>query len=187
MGPARRWMAVLLLAAACHRDGPSDASFSAIVDAGETLASLDADEAVHFTRLKPFLPETLGALHGGETRSSTSQYPGGFAVSQVERDYLGSGRRSAVRILDTNLNRKAGVAVRAEAADAPHARPFESGNAKGYLDYDPQKRVAQARVVISQRFVLDVTVEDTPDDREAERTVRAIDLKGLEKLASAKP
>ena len=171
-----------LLAVSCHGSTPAPVTPEAPPDAG---VATETEPALHFTRLKPFLPETLGTLRGGETRSSTSEYPGGFAVSQVERDYVGLGRHSAVRILDTNLNRKAGVAVRAEAADAPHARPFESGRARGYVDYDPQRRVAQARVVIAERFVLDVTVDDAPDDRDAERTVRALDLEGLEKLASS--
>ncbi len=115
-------------------------------------------------------------------KASTSQF-GGVAVSEIERAYEGHNQKAAIRILDTNLNRRAGAAVRAQASQVPNARPFADGQALGYVTFDPERRYAQASVVVADRFVVGVTLDDAHDDREVERLARAMDLGGLGKLA----
>jgi hypothetical protein len=114
-------------------------------------------------------------------KASTSQF-GAVAVSEIDRIYESKVRRAEIRIVDTNLPQKAGASVHAQPDGLPNARPFASGSARGYFTYDPQRRFALASVIIADRFVIGVTVENSPDDGDVERLVRAMDLPGLGRL-----
>jgi hypothetical protein len=182
MHPVSRLAVFWLAATACHHDPPPTPN----PPAEEPARPPRDGDSIHFTRLKPFLPAELDGFHGGELKASTSQF-GGVAVSEIERFYEREARRAEIRILDTNLNRKEGAALKAQASEVPHGRPFSSGPAQGYVSFDPERRYAQASIVVADRFVVGVTIEDARDDREAEGLVRALDLTGLGKLAAPHP
>jgi hypothetical protein len=141
-------------------------------------------ESVHFSELKPFLPDRLGGFTGGEMKASTSQF-GTVAVSEIDRIYESRSRRAQIRVVDTNLSRQSGAAVRPQPEGAPNARPFAQGSAHGYFSYDPQRRLAQASVIVGERFVVGITVEDAADDADAQMLVKALDLAGLGRLGAA--
>jgi hypothetical protein len=176
----------LALMGACHATQPTTAP-TPDASSKPTLAVSESrrPDSVHFTQLKPFLPDHLDGFVGKEMKASTSQF-GAVAVSEIDRVYESSARRAEIRIVDTNLPQKAGASVHAQPDGLPNARPFASGSARGYFTYDSQRRYALASVVISDRFVIGVTVENSPDDGDVERLVRAMDLPGLGRLVDTR-
>lgn len=143
---------------------------------------------VYFKELAPFLPEALEGFEVGHTAGSTGKY-GDVSVSEAERTYTrGEGREVKVRIVDTTMSEKIGHAIR-EAAQKAKGRaasdptaPIQWEEAVGFVRYDAEEALAEANLVVGDRFVVAVTSRGFPSTVEVRRVARGIDLAGLARL-----
>jgi hypothetical protein len=147
-----------------------------------------AAPCVYFKQLAPFLPDTLEGFTVGNTAGSTGKY-GDVSVSEAERTYTrGEGREVKVRIVDTTMGDKIVKAIR-EAAEKAKGRaasdptaPIQWGEAVGFVRYDAEGALAEANLVVGDRFVVAVTSRGFPGTVEVRRVARGIDLAGLARL-----
>ncbi|WAS88888.1 MULTISPECIES: hypothetical protein [unclassified Corallococcus] len=147
-----------------------------------------AAPCVYFKDLAPFLPESLEGFTVGATAGSTGKY-GEVSVSEAERTYTrGEGREVKVRIVDTTMGLKLGQAIR-EAAQKAKGRaasdptaPIQWKEAVGFVRYDADESVAEANLLVGERFVVAVTSRGFPSTVEVRRVARGIDLAGLARL-----
>ncbi|RKG63986.1 hypothetical protein D7V80_28605 [Corallococcus sp. CA054B] len=147
-----------------------------------------AAPCVYFKDLAPFLPESLEGFTVGATAGSTGKY-GEVSVSEAERTYTRSeGREVKVRIVDTTMGLKLGQAIR-EAAQKARGRaasdptaPIQWKEAVGFVRYDADEAVAEANLLVGDRFVVAVTSRGFPSTVEVRRVARGIDLAGLARL-----
>jgi hypothetical protein len=156
----------------------------------EVTPSVPAASApcVYFKQLAPFLPEQLDGFTVARTEGSTGKY-GEVSVSEAERLYTrGEGREVKVRIVDTTMGEKIGRAIR-DAADrakgkaaSDPAAPIHWGDAVGFVRYDAEESVAEANLLVGDRFVVAVTSRGFPGTVEVRRVARGIDLAGLARL-----
>ena len=147
-----------------------------------------AAPCVYFKDLAPFLPERLEGFTVGSTGGSTGKY-GEVSVSEAERTYTrGEGREVKVRIVDTTMGGKIGQAIR-EAAEKAKGRPASDPTAPiqwkeavGFVRYDSDEALAEANLLVGDRFVVAVTSRGFPGTVEVRRVARDIDLAGLARL-----
>jgi hypothetical protein len=146
---------------------------------------------VHFEELRPFLPESLEGLTRARDTGSTGRY-GDMAVSETERRFTrGEDREVKVRIVDTSMGERLGQAIRA-AADEGRNRarndptaPIFWKDAVGFVRYDETKGLAEASLLVGNRYVVAVTTRGYPGTVEVRRVARSIDLEGLARLHQA--
>ncbi len=156
----------------------------------EVAPSVPAESApcVYFKQLAPFLPEQLDGFQVARTQGSTGKY-GDVSVSEAERLFTrGEGREVKVRIVDTTMGQKIGQAIR-EAADRAKSRdpsdpsaPIHWRDAVGFVRYDAEESLAEANLLVGDRFVVAVTSRGFPGTVEVRRVARDIDLAGLARL-----
>jgi hypothetical protein len=111
------------------------------------------------------------------------------SVSEAERLFTrGEGREVKVRIVDTTMGEKIGKAIR-EAADRAKGRdtsdpaaPIHWGDTVGFVRYDAEESLAEANLLVGDRFVVAVTSRGFPGTVEVRRVARGIDLAGLARL-----
>ena len=147
-----------------------------------------AAPCVYFKQLAPFLPEQLEGFTVARTQGSTGKY-GEVSVSEAERLFTrGEGREVKVRIVDTTMGEKIGKAIRdaankarSRAASDPSA-PIHWEDAVGFVRYDAEEAVAEANLLVGDRFVVAVTSRGFPSTVEVRRVARGIDLAGLARL-----
>ncbi|WP_426732477.1 hypothetical protein [Myxococcus faecalis] len=158
--------------------------------ANEVTASIPAASApcVYFKTLAPFLPEELEGFTVARTQGSTGKY-GEVSVSEAERLFTrGEGREVKVRIVDTTMGQKIGQAIRdaaERAKDRPAsdpAAPIHWKDAVGFVRYDAEEALAEANLLVGERFVVAVTSRGFPGTVEVRRVARGIDLAGLARL-----
>ncbi len=148
----------------------------------------EAAPCVYFQRLSSFLPERLEGYTRTRSEGSTGKY-GEVSVSEAERTFTrGEEREVRVRIVDTTLAEKLGKAIRAaaesgrgRAASDPTA-PIFWGDAVGFVRYDAEEGLAEANLLVGERYVVAVTSRGTPGTVEVRRVARDIDLAGLARL-----
>ncbi len=146
---------------------------------------------VHFEDLRRFLPETLEGLSRAQEGGSTGRY-GEVSVSEAERSFThGEDREVKVRIVDTTLGQKLGQAIRAAAQEgSKRARndptaPIFWKDAVGFVRYDETNGLAEASLLVGNRYVVAVSSRGFPGTVEVRRVARGIDLEGLARLGQA--
>jgi hypothetical protein len=162
---------------------------------GETEPTAEATPAafpcVHFEELRPFLPEKLEGFTRARDTGSTGRY-GDMSVSEAERRFTrGEDREVKVRIVDTNLGQRLGQAILA-AADEGRARaqndptaPIFWKDAVGFVRYDEANGLAEASLLVGNRYVVAVTSRGFPGTVEVRRVARGMDFEGLARLHQA--
>ncbi len=153
-----------------------------------SAASPDNFPCVHFEQLRPFLPEVMEGLARGRDGGSTGRY-GDVSVSEAERSFTrGEEREVKVRIVDTSLGGKLGEAIKA-AADEGRNRarndptaPIFWKDAVGFVRYDETTGLAEASLLVGERYVVAVSSRGFPGTVEVRRVARGIDLEGLARL-----
>jgi hypothetical protein len=146
---------------------------------------------VHFEELRPFLPEKLEGLIRGRDGGSTGRY-GDVSVSEAERNFTrGEEREVKVRIVDTSLGTKLGQAIKAAAdesrnrAQSDPTAPIFWKDAVGFVRYDETTGLAEASLLVGNRYVVAVSSRGFPGTVEVRRVARGIDLEGLARLHQA--
>lgn len=185
----RLFLLALVLGTACTDGGkqtPGD---------GET-ATANAPAAfpcAHFEDLRRFLPETLEGLERSQEGGSTGRY-GEVSVSEAERSFThGEEREVKVRIVDTSLVRKLGQAILAAAENGRGRAPndptapifWKDKDAVGFVRYDASTELAEASLLVGNRYVVAVSTRGFPGTVEVRRVARDIDLEGLARLHQA--
>jgi hypothetical protein len=96
-----------------------------------------------------------------------------------------------VRIVDTSRGERLGQAIRA-AADEGRNRarndptaPIFWKDAVGFVRYDESKGLAEASLLVGNRYVVAVTTRGFPGTVEVRRVARSMDLEGLARLHQA--
>ncbi len=185
---ARRLLLLALLAATACTDGGKTTPG---VSEPASAAALAGFPCVHFEQLRPFLPEALEGLARGRDGGSTGRY-GDVSVSETERIFTrGEEREVKVRIVDTSLGSKLGQAIKA-AADEGRNRarndptaPIFWKDAVGFVRYDETTGLAEASLLVGDRYVVAVSSRGYPGTVEVRRVARGIDLEGLARLHQA--
>ncbi|AKJ01719.1 hypothetical protein ATI61_103430 [Archangium gephyra] len=163
-------------------------------DADSTAANTPASfPCAHFEDLRAFLPESLEGLQRTQEGGSTGRY-GEVSVSEVERSFThGEDREVKVRIVDTSLGKKLGQAIRA-AADEGRGRAtndptapifWKDKEAVGFVRYDVSSGLAEASLLVGNRYVVAVSSRGYPGTVEVRRVAQDIDLEGLARLHRA--
>ncbi|MGC4117202.1 MAG: hypothetical protein QM765_22105 [Myxococcales bacterium] len=186
-----------LLGAAC-KDAPAKPVPEAISGAATTAAaeptaprsdagakapsSLDG-KTLHFTNLQRFAPDALLDFQGGKLAASTAQI-GEVAVSEVERTYSSGARTLKLRLVDTSLNRGARAPKPGEAYedDRKIGRPLGIAGASGYLEFEKESRRATANLIVTDRVLVTLTLEDARGPEDLQRLAVALDLRKLDAL-----
>jgi len=148
----------LALGAGCLDNG------SALSEVAPSVPAASAP-CVYFKQLAPFLPAQLDGFTVAHTQGSTGKY-GEVSVSEAERLFTrGEGREVKVRIVDTTMGEKIGKAIR-EAADRAKGRdtsdpaaPIHWGDTVGFVRYDAEESLAEANLLVGDRFVVQVVVK----------------------------
>nr|WP_211194253.1 hypothetical protein [Pyxidicoccus fallax] len=138
--------------------------------------------------MAPFLPSQLEGFTVTHTQGSTGKY-GEVSVSEAERLFTrGEGREVKVRIVDTTMGGKIGQAIRDAAQRAKGRDPSDPAapilweDAVGFVRYDEEESLAEANLLVGERFVVAVTSRGFPGTVEVRRVARGIDLAGLARL-----
>jgi hypothetical protein len=147
-----------------------------------------AAPCVHFSQLSPFLPEQLEGFTHTQSEGSTGKY-GEVSVSEAERTFSrGEDREVKVRILDTTMGGKIGQAIRAAAEGARRRHPsdvtapiFWEGTV-GFVRYDEGEALAEANLLVGERYVVAVTSRGFPGTVEVRRVAQGMDFAGLAQL-----
>lgn len=156
----------------------------------EQALTVPAESApcVYFKELAPFLPAKLDGFTVARTQGSTGKY-GEVSVSEAERLFTrGEGREVKVRIVDTTMGEKIGKAIREAASRAKGRDPSDPSapihweDAVGFVRYDEEESLAEANLLVGDRFVVAVTSRGFPGTVEVRRVARGIDLAGLARL-----
>jgi hypothetical protein len=185
---ARRLLLLVLVAGtACTDGGKKTPGVTAPASAEGTAAF----PCVHFEELRPFLPETMEGLSRVRDGGSTGRY-GEVSVSEAERSFThGEDREVKVRIVDTTLGKKLGQAIRAAAQEGRHraqndpTAPIFWKDAVGFVRYDETNGLAEASLLVGNRYVVAVSSRGFPGTVEVRRVARGIDLEGLARLSQA--
>lgn len=174
--------ATLLALAGCREQAAPTAPVAA---APEPLA---APSCVYFKQLSAFLPSELVGFRLNKDEGSTGKY-GEVLVSEAERLFVHpTGGHVSVRIVDTSLSKRLGTAIRAAADEASSREatdptaPILTGDAVGFVRYDPEDAKAEANLLVGGRFVVAVSSVGFRGTTEVRRVTRALDLAGLSKL-----
>ncbi|MET0406010.1 MAG: hypothetical protein ABW123_26560 [Cystobacter sp.] len=176
----------LLTGAACTNGG----KVTPPAEEGVSGEAPTAFPCVHFEDLRRFLPESLDGLPRARDGGSTGRY-GEVSVSEAERSFShGEEREVKVRIVDTSLGEKLGQAILAAANEArgrarndPTAPIFwKDKEAVGFVRYDETNTVAEASLLVGNRYVVAVSSRGFPGTVEVRRVARDIDLKGLARM-----
>jgi hypothetical protein len=185
----RLFLLALIAGTACT-DGGKKTPGGADSTAANTPASFPC---AHFEDLRAFLPERLDGLQRTQEGGSTGRY-GEVSVSEVERSFThGEDREVKVRIVDTSLGKKLGLAIRA-AADEGLGRPtndptapifWKDKEAVGFVRYDVSSGLAEASLLVGNRYVVAVSSRGYPGTVEVRRVAQDIDLEGLARLHRA--
>ena len=183
----RRLLLLSLLAAGACTDGGKR------TPEGPEATAPDAPMAfpcAHFEELRRFLPETMEGMSTSQEGGSTGRY-GDVAVSEAERSFIrGEEREVKVRIVDTSMSQKLGLAIRAAAAEGrgraandPTAPIFwKDKEAVGFVRYDERTERAEASLLVGGRYVVAVSSRGFPGTVEVRRVAQGIDLEGLARL-----
>jgi hypothetical protein len=178
---------VLVAGTACTDGGKTTPGVSA--PASEEAAATFS--CVHFEDLRHFLPETLEGLARARDGGSTGRY-GEVSVSEAERSFThGEDREVKVRIVDTTLGKKLGQAIRAAAQESRNraqndpTAPIFWKDAVGFVRYDEANGMAEASLLVGNRYVVAVSSRGFPGTVEVRRVARGIDLEGLARLSQA--
>ncbi|MFE8600993.1 hypothetical protein KYC5002_36230 [Archangium violaceum] len=162
-------------------------------DADSTAANTPADfPCAHFEELRAFLPESPEGLQQSQEGGSTGRY-GEVSISEVERSFThGEDREVKVRIVDTSggLGKKLGQTIRAAADEGrdratndPTAPIFwKDKEAVGFVRYDASTTLAEASLLVGNRYVVAVSSRGYPGTVEVRRVAKDIDLEGLARL-----
>lgn len=154
----------------------------------EGLAAAVEAPCVHFSQLQPFLPEAPDGFTLTRSGASTGKY-GEVSVSEAERTFSrGTEREVKVRIVDTTMGGKLGHAIRAAAEEA--RRRGEAGitspifweSAVGFVRYDADEAVAEANLLVGERYVVAVTSRGFPGTVEVRQVAQGMDFAGLARL-----
>ncbi len=167
---------------------PSVAAALARADGGpaplrpESLPPLNG-RTVHFTELRRFAPDALLEFAGGRTSASTAHL-GAVAVSEVERQYHGPDEQSLkLRLLDTSLDRGAAPAPGKAFEDAQRVgRPIRTAGAAGYVEYGKESHLGVANLIVADRVLVTLTLQNASGPEDAERLAAALDLAALDRL-----
>ena len=144
----------------------------------------------HFEQLRDFLPPSLEGLPRTRDAGSTGRY-GDVSVSEAERSFtLGEEREVKVRIVDTSLSQKLGQAILAAASGAqsralndPTAPIFwKDKQTVGFVRYDATNGLAEASLLVGNRYVVAVSSRGFPGTVEVRRVAGGLDLAGLARL-----
>jgi hypothetical protein len=186
----RRLFLLALVSGTACTDGGKKTPGDADSTAANTLASFPC---AHFEDLRAFLPESLEGLERSQEGGSTGRY-GEVSVSEAERGFThGEEREVKVRIVDTSLGKKLGQAIRA-AAEEGRNRPtndptapifWKDKEAVGFVRYDASTTLAEASLLVGNRYVVAVSSRGFPGTVEVRRVARDIDLEGLARLHQA--
>ena len=186
----RRLFLLALVSGTACTDGGKKTPGDADSTAANTLAPFPC---AHFEDLRAFLPESLEGLERSQEGGSTGRY-GEVSVSEAERSFThGEEREVKVRIVDTSLGKKLGQAIRAAAEEGRH-RPtndptapifWKDKEAVGFVRYEESTGLAEASLLVGNRYVVAVSSRGFPGTVEVRRVARDIDLEGLARLHQA--
>jgi hypothetical protein len=184
----RRLLLLVLVAGTACTDGGKKTPGVTVPASAEAPATFPC---VHFEDLRHFLPETLEGLSRSRDGGSTGRY-GEVSVSEAERSFThGEDREVKVRIVDTTLGKKLGQAIRAAAQEGRHraqndpTAPIFWKDAVGFVRYDETTGLAEASLLVGNRYVVAVSSRGFPGTVEVRRVARGIDLEGLARLSQA--
>jgi hypothetical protein len=190
IGPVREIKSQLALLLLALVSGPGCSENSRAPEAEPAAAATPVTPApcVYFKDLAPFLPDALEGFTLATTEGSTGKY-GDVSISEAERTFTrGEDREVKVRIVDTTLGGKIAKSIRA-AAEQGKQRPESDPTAPifwdaavGFVRYDASEAMAEANLVVGERFVVAVTSRGFPGTVEVRRVARGIDLAGLARL-----
>lgn len=186
----RRLFLLALVSGTACTDGGKKTPGDAVSTAANTPAAFPC---AHFEDLRAFLPERMEGLERSQEGGSTGRY-GEVSVSEVERSFThGEDREVKVRIVDASIGNKLGLAIRA-AADEGRSRPTNDPTAPifwkdkevvGFVRYDASTTLAEASLLVGNRYVVAVSSRGYPGTVEVRRVARDIDLEGLARLHQA--
>lgn len=168
---------------------PSVAAALARADSGlaplrpESLPPLNG-RTVHFTALRQFAPDALLELSGGRTSASTAHF-GEVAVSEVERLYEGPDeRRLKLRLVDTSLNHQVAPPPPGPAFEDAQkiGRPLHVAGGAGYVEYAKESHLAVANLIVAERVLVTLTLQNASGPEDAERLAAALPLAALDRL-----
>lgn len=184
--PPVRWGAALAVLAACTSSPPAYLTQALSRDAGPEPIKQYEGKSLHFSELLAFAPEKLLELQGGKATASTAKI-GEVAVSEVERTYTQGELTAKIRIVDTSLNRGSRPPEPGPAFedDRKIGRPVLTSGANGYVEFEKESRRAVANLIVADRVLVTLTLENARGPEDAERLAAALDLRRLEKLLQA--
>lgn len=175
-----------LLAAGCTEAPKPSAAAPATAPATRDASAgppktLDG-KTLHFTNLQEFAPDAILDFASGKFAASTAQI-GEVAVSEVERTYAApDGRSLKLRIVDTSLNRGARAPKPGPAFedDQKVGRPVGTAGASGYVEFEKESRRATANLIVTDRVLVTLALENARGVEDVERLAVALDLRKLD-------
>jgi hypothetical protein len=148
---------------------------------------------VDFRVLKELLPESAGGLKRTSATGEKSAAMG-MGVSQAEGKYQGEGAaRLTVKLIDTSGvggfalagMAMAGLEIDKENDDG-YERTSTVGGRKIFEKYNNRSKRGEVKVLVANRFVVEVDGDEVPMDAIKELATSKLDLAKLESLASTK-
>ena len=157
-------------------------------DAGAQATPPLDGRSVHFTRLLELAPDKLLEYEGGKPAASTLRI-GEVAVSEVERTYVNGEQSVKLRLVDTSLNRGARAPKPSAAFEDEQriGRPVQTSGASGYVEFEKEQRRAVANLIVSDRVLVTLAMENARGPEDVERLASTLDLRRLEAILAALP
>ncbi|HEY0707632.1 MAG TPA: hypothetical protein VGG33_12595, partial [Polyangia bacterium] len=146
-----------------------------------------------FRVLKDLLPESAGALKRTSATGEKSAAMG-MGVSQAEGKYAGAGDgRLTIKLIDTSGVggfALAGMAMAGVEIDKETENGYERtgtvGGRKIFEKYDNRTKRGEVKMLVANRFVVEVDGDDVPMETIKALATSKLDLAKLESLAVAK-
>ncbi len=169
--------------AASAQAAPAPGSTPAARDGGPALPPTIDGKSLHHTRLQEFAPDRILDFEGGKIAASTAQI-GEVAVSEVERTYTSGAQTMKLRIVDTSLNRGARAPKPGPAFedDQRIGRPVGTAGASGFVEYEKGSHRAVANLIVADRVLVTLAMEDAKGPEDIQRLAVALDLRKLDAM-----
>ena len=144
-------------------------------------------DPVNWRELIPFLGDIPGFEAEGKPEGSTISM-GNYKISQAERDYSSGEKELHISITD-------GAYAQMAYAGVKMAMNFEIDTSEEYVKkvtikgfpgiekYEYENKDGQVILLVAERFVVQLEVDNVPDTSELKKIAEGLDLEGLAKLA----
>jgi len=173
----------LLAAPGCERADVGAQHAAPYLANAEAAARSTEGQSLHFTRLRALAPDELLGYVGGKIEAHTSRM-GAVATTELERTYTRGGNSLKLRLVDTNLTGGARPPRPGPdfEDDVRLGRPLRIAGASGYAEFEKDSLRASASLIVADRVLISLTMEDARGVDELEQFAAALDLERLEAL-----